>query len=337
MNFLNLPVNQRVQIFNDLSSSTKLSAQSIEKDWWVTTVLRALFSSSFSPYIAFKGGTSLSKCWKLIDRFSEDVDIAIDREFLGFTGEMSKSQISDKLRRKSCAFVRGDMKQEIEQQLLAMGIKSSDFSVNVDITSVTTTDPETIEVIYTSILPSSTTTRYVRNAVLIEVGARSMMEPTEMVSIRSILSDNMAKAPFADALFEVRTVTPKRTFLEKAFLLHEEFAKSEAEIRVDRMSRHIYDLERLMDTDFAQAALEDKELYVAVVEHRKKFVGLKGFDYATLLPPAISFLPPISVIDGWRSDYEKMSSEMIYGDSLSFDELIERLSQLNERFRAVRL
>lgn len=70
MNFLNIPVNQRVQIFNDISTSTKLPAQSIEKDWWVMLVLRALFSSSFAPYIAFKGGTSLSKCWKLIDCFS---------------------------------------------------------------------------------------------------------------------------------------------------------------------------------------------------------------------------------------------------------------------------
>lgn len=330
MNLLDLSAKERVQIFSDISTATKLPTQSIEKDWWVTMVLRALFSSSFAPFIAFKGGTSLSKCWKLIDRFSEDVDIAIDREFLGFSGELSKTQISDKLRRKSCAFIRENMTKEIEDQLIRLGIDKAQFSVNVNVTSVTTTDPETIEISYNSALP---TLEYVRNVVLIEVGARSMIEPTEMISVCSIVSENLPKAPFSEKPFEIRTVTPKRTFLEKAFLLHEEFAKIDTDIRVNRMSRHIYDLERLMDTDFAKESLKDRELYCAVIEHRRKFIGLKGFDYDTLSPKTISFVPPSQIIDSWRKDYEVMQTSMIYGDSLPFDELIARIQELNERFR----
>lgn len=330
MNFLDLSTKERVQIFSDISTATNLPAQSIEKDWWVTMVLHALFSSSFAPFIAFKGGTSLSKCWKLIDRFSEDVDIAIDREFLGFAGELSKTQISDRLRRKSCAFVREDMTKEVENQLIKLGVDKIHFSVDVNVTSVTTTDPETIEVSYNSALPML---GYVRNVVLIEVGARSMIEPTEMVSVCSIIAENLPKAPFSEKPFEIRTVTPKRTFLEKAFLLHEEFAKTNDDIRVNRMSRHIYDLERLMDTDFAKEALKDRDLYCAVIEHRRKFIGLKGFDYDTLSPQTISFVPPQQIISGWRADYDTMQTSMIYGNSLSFDKLILRIKELNERFR----
>lgn len=101
------------------------------------------------------------------------------------------------------------------------------------------------------------------------------------------------------------------------------------------MSRHIYDLEKLMDAQIAQEALHDTALYKAVMEHRRKFIGLKGFDYSTLEPQSISFVPPDEVISYWREDYKNMQNSMIYGKSLSFDKLIERITELNERFKAI--
>ena len=101
------------------------------------------------------------------------------------------------------------------------------------------------------------------------------------------------------------------------------------------MTRHIYDLERVMDTDIAKEALQDKELYNAVIEHRKKFIGLKGFDYSGLLPQNISFIPPEGIIESSRSDYNTMRESMIYGDPLPFDALITRIKELNDRFKNI--
>lgn len=328
--WLNIDKGRRRSIIENISNQTGLSPQSIEKDWWVTIILKALFSMSFAEHLSFKGGTSLSKCWNLIERFSEDIDIAIDREYLGFGGELSKTQISDKLRRASCSFTRETLTEELKKQLLNLSINESLFTLNVNVTNVTTTDPEIIEIHYTSIFDNAD---YIQNRVLIEVSGRSMQEPTERVEINSIISKTYPTADFADTDFEINVVSPKRTFLEKAFLLHEEFSKPKNEIRVDKMSRHIYDLEKLMDTQIAKEALADTGLYKSIIEHRRKFIGLKDFDYSTLEPQTLSFVPPSEVLPEWKADYKKMQESMIYGDSLPFEKLIERIRVLNERFR----
>lgn len=328
--WLSVEKERRIAILENISNQTGLSVISIEKDWWVTIVLKALYSMPFAEHLSFKGGTSLSKCWNLIERFSEDVDIAIDREFLGFGGELSKTKISDKLRRASCAFSRNVLTQELKKQLLNLGIDETQFTVNVDVTSITTTDPEIIEIHYSSDYDESS---YVSKRVLIEVSGRSMSEPREKVNINSVISSTYPTASFAEENFQVNAVSAKRTFLEKAFLLHEEFCKPEGAIRADRMSRHLYDLEKLADTQIAKDALDDTKLYRDIIDHRRKFIGLKDFDYSTLLPATISFVPPIDVIVKWKEDYEKMQSSMIYGASLPFDELIEGITKLNEKFR----
>lgn len=330
--WLKLSEKDRINILTQISIQKKLSPQAIEKDWWVTMVLKALFLTPFANHLLFKGGTSLSKCWDLIERFSEDIDISVDRDYLGFSGNLSKTQISDKLRRASCAFTREVLQQELKKQLIILGIPDTAFSIHVNITSVTTTDPEIIEIHYTSVFQNN---EYILNRVLIEVSGRSMNEPKEKVNINSFVDQSFPDTIFSDKDFEIEVVSPKRTFLEKACLLHEEFAKETQDIRVDRMSRHLYDLEKLMDTQIAQEALKDKELYKAVIEHRRKFIGLKGFDYATLASYSISFVPPAEVIPYWKDDYTKMQSTMIYGASLPFEKLIERIKELNEQFRKV--
>ena len=135
--------------------------------------------------------------------------------------------------------------------------------------------------------------------------------------------------------FEASVVVPERTFLEKVMLIHEEFAKPIAEVRTERMSRHLYDLERMMRTDIMDKALADEQLYRTVVEHRRKFIGLKGFDYDTLYPQTLSLCIPAEVLPKWKQDYETMQKTMIYGDSLPFDELLTRISQLNARISSL--
>lgn len=332
MNWSNLLQAEKANVLEEASARLPYPVYVMEKDWWVTAVLRALFSLPYAEHISFKGGTNLSKCWNLTNRLSEDVDIAIDREFLGFGGSLSKTQISDKLRRASCAFVRGKLQHDLKNRLLANGIKDNEFTVTVNITPITTTDPETIEIAYASAFQGHD---YIRPKVIVEVSGRSMNEPVVPVKLHSFIDELFTSAPFTEQPFEVRAVVPERTFLEKLFLLHEEFSKPKELVRTARMSRHIYDISRIMDTPIAERALKDKALYDSVVEHRRTFIGLKGFDYETLSPRTLRIVPPADVIDLWRKDYEAMQATMIYGDSLLFDKLIEKLQLLNDNINSM--
>ena len=160
MKYTELSSRQQSILLTQMAELTELHQDIIEKDWWVTQVLKAIFSLPYAEHLSFKGGTSLSKCWHLINRFSEDVDIAVNREFLGFGGSLSRTQISDKLRRAACSFVRERMQFDLREAMFQQGIDSAAFNVKVNITSVSTTDPETIEVEYHSVLPESAYIRH---------------------------------------------------------------------------------------------------------------------------------------------------------------------------------
>ena len=332
MKYTDLSISERRDILRRVQSATGMDLQIIEKDWWVTAVLRALFSLPYAQHASFKGGTNLSKCWNLIRRMSEDVDVAIDREFLGFGGQLTRTQISDRLRRAACSFVREKLQFDLFAQMEKDGINPADFKVKVSITPITTTDPETIEVEYK---PAFDANPYIRTKVLIEVSGRSMSEPVAIIPLRSYIDEVYPEAPFSEPAFEVRAVVPQRTFLEKLFLLHEEFSKPQEAIRVDRMSRHLYDICQMADTPIAEEALSDKALYLSVINHRRTFIGLKGFNYDTLLPQTLSIIPPESIRENWKQDYRSMQESMIYEVSPSFDQLIDSLIALNRRINVL--
>lgn len=341
MKFIDLSKEDRTDVLDRVSTELNIRQREvIEKDWWVTTVLRAIFCLPYAQHLSFKGGTSLSKCWHLIDRFSEDIDISIDREYLGFSGTLSKTQISDKLRRATCSFVRETMQYDIFEQLHKNGISKDKFQVNVDITPISTTDPETININYDSILTFSIGREgglYVLPKVKVEVSGRSMSKPVNEVALASMIDQVYPKAPFAEPQFNVRAVLPERTFLEKVFLLHEEFAKPKDLIRVERMSRHMYDIVQMLKTPIAERAINDNVLYRQVVEHRRTFIGLRGFNYDTLYPATLNIIPPASIIEQWKTDYDNMRLHMIYGESMSFEELINNLKNLNDRVKGLHI
>ena len=327
--WFNLSEETRRQIFNQTGVREGLPARAIEKDWWVTLVLRVVFSLPCAEFLVFKGGTSLSKSWNLIERFSEDIDLAIDREYLGFEGELSKTQVN-KLRKVSCNFICNDLLQMMQEkfddlEVPEVELKIQDF-VNSD------TDPMVVE-LHTKLVTESLP--YLLPQVLIEIGARSLKEPFENRKINSFVSKNFSDKDFADSFITIPTVLPKRTFLEKAFLLHEEFQKQVEQTRVDRLSRHLYDLEKLMDTEHCKEALNDFELYQSIVNHRQKFNTVRRLDYSNHQPAQINFIPPNDIIKKWEKDYLKMQENMIYGESLKFDALIERLEELKLRFRSI--
>lgn len=320
----------RRNIFDQVGTTQGLPSTAIEKDWWVTLMLQLVFSTPYAPHLVFKGGTSLSKGWRLIERFSEDIDLAIDRSFLGFSGDLSRSQVK-KLRKASLHFLTGDFYQSLAEIITTQEIPEIDIQIPEIVSS--DADPIQIECHYESIREGSP---YLRPRVIIEIGSRSLIEPAENRSVQSMVDEEYADQEFAVGPVEIPTVLPQRTFLEKVFLLHEEFQKPIEKVRVDRLSRHLYDIDQLMDSEFCNIALADRELYITIVTHRRSFNAVKAVDYDSLYyPDTIDFIPPEEVLDGWKADYERMQESMIYGKSRPFVSLLERLIALRERFRSI--
>ena len=317
---------RRREIFIQTSKRTALPPWSVEKDWWATMVLKSLFELDFSDQLVFKGGTSLSKGWSLIQRLSEDIDIAINMEFLGYEGDPTLKKIT-KLRKASYTFTKDNLCAALDSKLEEEGFEEYRLEPNKE--PNTSTDPHSLILHYQSLTQQS---EYISPSVKIEVSARSLMEPAQKRDIQTLVGINFSGQGFADPSKQINTVIPKRTFLEKAFLLHEEFQRNPEEMRSERMSRHLYDLEKMMDTDHCSEALKDQELYNSIIQHRAIFTKLKGVDYNTPQPEYIDFIPPETIIKEYSRDYGRMQESMIFGDSLPFDVLIERLIELRSRF-----
>ncbi len=328
--WLKISKERRIEILNQASNNTGLPAIAIEKDWWVTLALKASFALTYSPNIVFKGGTSLSKGWNLIERFSEDIDLAIDRKFFGFEGEISKSQIKN-LRKVSCEFISTTFLKDIIKKF-AEWKAIDECKLNAQPSKDSDKDPQVIEIHYNSVFDKSD---YLPQRVLLEVSSRSLMEPNENRQINSILSSMFPGQAFSTKPFFISTVLPQKTFLEKIFLLHEEFSQSTEKIRIDRLSRHLYDLEKLMNTEHGKAAIRDTELYNDIVTHREKFNPLRGLDYSNHSPDKIKIIPPDAVIKEWEKDYQAMTQNMIYGELLKFDSLISRIMELQKRINKI--
>ena len=335
--------DERIAMVQAVASDKDIEDNAVEKDWWVTIVLKALFNITGGDRMLFKGGTSLSKGWSLINRFSEDIDIAIDRNFflqdLGYDFAACRNNTQmRKLRKASRDYIHGTLSPALDNELKEMGI--ADYTVeNVTTTGFPPTpidhdsDPTVIYVNYQSIFPTSL--RRIDSRVKIEISCLSMSEPFEEKEISSLIHDKFPEDD-SEASSIIKTVTPARTFLEKAFLLSEEFHKEKP--RSMRMSRHLYDLDRIMDTEYGREALSDGELYKAIVEHRRKFYHLGYVNYDDDYPDKIDFIPKGNVLDAFRNDYEtNMVDGYIYGEAKSFDELTERMKELIGRFRQINI
>jgi hypothetical protein len=327
--WLSLSEKTRKDIFEETALKVGLPyAAAVEKDWWVVKTLELIFESSIAKHTVFKGGTSLSKAWGLIDRFSEDIDLALDRRFLGFTkpdSQMSGSQVG-KLRKESFKFISETLFPEIQNLFLQRGFK--DIEVRLGKVKDPDQDPLTIEVYYPSLTDP---VAYLPPRVLIEVGSRSLIEPFESRNILSFVGEQYPGRSFADLPIEIPSVLPERTFLEKIFLLHEEFQLPAQRIKVERKSRHLYDVEKMMDKDFASAAVSNKDLFQTIVEHRRTLTPLRGVNYEDHIPSKINPIPPESIIDAWEKDYKAMQESMLFNPSLPFSDLIDRLLILKSR------
>lgn len=323
-----LSKTDKLQIFEETKKKTGLPIQAIEKDWWVTQTLGLIFTMDCAPHIVFKGGTSLSKAWRVIERFSEDIDLALDRSYLGFDSEMSKSQVS-KLRKASFQFISTVFFNQLKEKFEKAGF--TNLKIQLAEVQDTDQDPLIIEIYYPEVSPTST---YLKPRILVEIGSRSLREPYSQRIFSSLVGEHYPDQSFADKPITVATVNPERTFLEKVFLLHEEFQKPAPKIRTERLSRHLYDLEKLIDTPYFHKAISDTVLYQGIVNHRSTITPIRGIDYTNHTPSKISIIPPANILKEWQKDYEIMQENMIYGNSLSFEKLMERIAAIQQQINA---
>lgn len=323
--WIKLNKEQKNQTLEQTANEKGLPAFVIEKDWWVCMILKAIFQSKYADSIIFKGGTSLSKAYQLIDRFSEDIDLIIDRHLLGFDELTSNSQIK-KLRKASGGFIINEFREELIVQLEQLGITSDLYEIKYNDHVDDTSDPNTLEIYYNSVVQVSNA--YIQQRVLLEMGARSLTEPTEQKSIVSFVDEKYKDLEFAEPAFTVQVVVPTRTLIEKALLLHEEFAKTIDKIRTDRLTRHFYDLDKIRQSEYGEQAIADDKLFEIIVEHRKTVTPLRGVDYSNHIKGKLSILPPQEITKQWEADYKVMQENMIVGASLSWEELLASVQKI---------
>lgn len=326
--WLSLPESTKRNAFIQIAEETGMSAFAVEKDWWISRTLEIIFQMDIAKHLVFKGGTSLSKAWNLINRFSEDIDLAIDMDFfMTPTKNWSKGERT-KLRKTAGKYSTGIFFVELEAEFLKRGFENLHFTI-VE-TSESDKDPRVLEIQYPNLIEQQT--GYMLPRIQIEVSCRSLREPFTIQKFGSLVDEVYSEREFAQSFFQVPTVNPERTFLEKIFLLHEEFKRPEEKMRVDRLSRHLYDVYHLTKAGIADRAINDKELYETIVSHRYLFSKIGGVDYNSHNPVTLNPIPPNKVQKDWESDYVKMKEEMIYEKNPpSFEDLISNLSNLKDQ------
>ena len=328
--FWQLNDDQKRIVLQQTSIKIGLPVESVEKDLWVTAILQSVFSLPYANKFVFKGGTSLSKVWNRIERFSEDIDLAIDRSQFDLEGDLTLRQIKT-LRKKSSLFVKERISADLTRVLESSGLlRWCEVEPEEDGEGDRTyPEPRRIFVKYTPVLPIAA--GYVKPVVMLEIGSRSLFEPFECRKVSSLVSSaTTIDTSVCDV--DIPTAVPEKTFLEKAYLIHELFS-TDAGARADRKSRHLYDLKRMMDCDFAKAAITNDELWNTIHHHREVFTHMKDVDYAPDIRDRIILLPAENILGIWRADYEAMRGTMIYGDSVPFDDLLSRMEELQARFR----
>ena len=330
-NYFQLSKEQQRMVLVQAANKTGLPVQAVEKDLWVIVVLQIVFSLPIANHLVFKGGTSLSKVWKVIRRFSEDIDLAIDPSIWGFEGDLTKKQIK-RLRKASSIFVRDEFCHLLQEAASETNMEKW-IQIEADPDGEgdgTYLEPRVIHIRYTSLFDEDLS--YLPSEVKLEVGARSLLEPTAEAMVTSVLEDVL---PISTTVRQVMipTALTEKTFLEKAFLLHELFS-SQSSREANRKSRHLYDLAQMMDTDIATRAVANDELWNTIHHHRELFTSMSGVDYTPDIRKRIRLLPPDDVMDDWRKDYKDMQSSMIYGEKPTFEELMRRVEELENTFHS---
>ena len=327
--FLSLSTRERGDILRTLAAHTGRPALILEKDIWLCWVLGALFAIPDRHPMAFKGGSSLSKVYRIIDRFSEDVDITLDYRafddgFDPFAPGVSRSGIkrfSHRLRTYVKTYIR-------DVVVNALTAASEDLATASGHAIQIVDDGETVRVAYPSAVEKST--GCLRSEILLEFGGRNVIEPNMQ---HTIVPDIAALVPDLDyPTASVTVLSASRTFWEKATLIHVECHRRRLADRPDRLSRHWFDMACLASHDVGRAALVDRVLLEDVVRLKKIFFNASYAHYDRCLDGRLRLVPDDDQLPGLRADYDAMRTAGIVGDGApDFESLVERIRDVETR------
>ena len=322
-----LPAAARRELFEETGARRGMSPAIAEKDFWVWWVLKQLFEDGvLRERIVFKGGTTLSKVHKLIDRMSEDIDLVLDWRLLGYEGELGEAPRSatqrDKLNKamdeRAATYIAGTLAPRLGEMLAGFD------GVVVELGA----DPHTVHVTY----PVEFSRSQLRPVILLEIGPRASWLPSARHAVRPYAAD-VFPALFAEPECEVVAIEVGRIFWEKVTILHQQAHRPDR--LPERYSRHYYDLYLLAGSEAGVVAAGDFETLAQVVAFKMRFYPDKKARYELAVPGTVRLLPPEEQMGALRRDYDAMG-EMIFGEIPGFGEVMERLRGLEAAMNRAR-
>lgn len=335
-----LPADDRAALFGETGAGRGVADTIIEKDFWVCWSLRRLFGlpKGTTATLVFKGGTSLSKAFNAIRRFSEDIDLSFDRAELGYTGERDpeKEGISRKQAARLIDDLVGDVERHIAEKLLPalsaaiveqLGDPTNgEWSLEID-----AGDAQTVNFHYPTALPAADyeAMAYITPRVKFELGARGDPWPTEKKIIRPYAADDYPDF-FADPDTSVTVLSARRTFWEKATALHAEAHRPAESPTPQYFSRHYYDLAMLLAMDDGQAAVADLDLLAQVAQHKVTFFRSGWASYETARSGTLRLMPNDVRVKDLRADYRAMAPMMFDQTPPPFDDILAKIAALEE-------
>jgi hypothetical protein len=358
-----LPARDRADLFTAAAGQRGMSVEIIEKDFWVCWALRQLFTIKDAPAgLLFKGGTSLAKVYKAIERFSEDVDLSFDRAGLGFGGENDPAQAASGKKTKqrledlaeACRnTIRGRLLPQLRNTFAeslqlphgdAWGFDSDalrpgppmagapwfrlrrpeEWGLHLDPDD---RDQQTLLFLY----PGASQRRYdgpayIRPVVRLEIGARSDHWPAQEATVIPYAAE-VFPDQFREPAAAVKVLAAERTFWEKATVLHSWHHAPAEKGFSGRQSRHYYDVVQLYEGGVGKKALGQTDLLLAVAKHKKVFFAAAWARYDEAKPGSLRLVPPESRLAELEDDYRKMR-EMIFGEVPAFDHIMEVLREI---------
>jgi len=316
-----LRVSERRDLFRESAARRGMSPAVVEKDFWVCWVVKKLFTDSYlKNRLVFKGGTTLSKVFRVIDRFSEDIDLVLDWRLLGY-GEGMEDQVFDsntqrdrfnkEINTRAAEYIAGEL----------LGRLSSLFAAVPEISAaVDANDPQSVTVSY----PAAFQEFYLRPQVRLEIGPLASWVPSAPHTIRPYAGEDFPQV-FDDPSCPVVAITAQRTFWEKATILHQQAHRRG--VMPTRYSRHYYDLHKLAESPLKGQALSDLRLLRNVVVFKQRFYPSAWSRYDLAQPGSFRLIPKQGHLIELKKDYRDMAM-MVFGEAPPFAAILETLRAL---------
>jgi hypothetical protein len=329
LNFLELPTRERSLYIEQAATRLNRSPVVLEKDFWVCWMLGILFQSEFAGSLVFKGGTSLSKVFGVIERFSEDIDLSLSPAFLNLPEAGKSRNQANKWMTQAEAACSDAVQNQIGPAMETVVASVLDKGTRpwLEFLTDSATNSPVLLFHYPSLQPTGF--EYLKRSVKLEFGSLTDQQPAGHHPIRPWMADAIPEA-FPDWRCEVVALELERTFWEKATILHTEYHRPADKSTPDRFSRHYADVAALAKHPNAATAIARHDIRDRVVRWKSQFFGSAWANYEEAKPGTFRLTPHPSRLPALRIDYQAMR-DMYLIEPGSFDEILTALSELERR------